>query len=59
MAFRDNTNYGKTYWLSINSDGNVYERSQEPKEGFVEHINQINGQSAGYWKYFTKLFTYL
>lgn len=60
MAFRDNTNYGKTYWLSINSDGNVYERSQEPKEGFVEHINQINGQSAGYWKeYYNGIVGYL
>lgn len=60
MAFRDNTNYGTTYWLSINSDGNVYERSQEPKEGFVEHINQMNGQSAGYWKeYYNGIVGYL
>lgn len=60
MAFRDNTNYGTTYWLSINSNGNVYERSQEPKEGFVEHINQMNGQPAGYWKeYYNGIVGYL
>lgn len=50
MAFRENRSFGTTYYLYINSDGNLYEKSAEPKEGFVQHINPNNGQPAGYWK---------
>ena len=50
MAFRENRSFGTTYYLYINSDGNLYEKSNEPKEGFVQHINPNSGQPAGYWK---------
>lgn len=50
MAFRENISFGTTYYLYINSDGNLYEKSAEPKEGFVQHINPNTGQPAGYWK---------
>ena len=50
MAFRENGSFGTTYYLYINSDGNLYEKSNEPKEGFVQHINPNSGQPAGYWK---------
>lgn len=50
MAFRENRSFGTTYYLYINSDGNLYEKSAEPKEGFVQHINPNTGQPAGYWK---------
>lgn len=50
MAFRENGSFGTTYYLYISSDGNLYEKSSEPKEGFVQHINPNNGQPAGYWK---------
>lgn len=50
MSFRENRSFGTTYYLYINSDGNLYEKSNEPKEGFVQHINPNSGQPAGYWK---------
>lgn len=50
MAFRENRSFGTTYYLYINSDGNLYEKSNEPKEGFVQHINPNSGQPAGYRK---------
>lgn len=50
MAFRENRSFGTTYYMYINSDGNLYEKSNEPKEGFVQHINPNTGQPAGYWK---------
>lgn len=60
MAFRENGNYGKTYYLNINSNGNLYERSNEPKEGFVEHINSQTGALTGYWKeYYNGLTGYI
>lgn len=39
-----------TYFLSINGKGNLYESSNEPKEGFVQHFNEMNGQPSGYWR---------
>lgn len=50
MGFRASVDYGKSYFLSINSNGNLYERSSEQKEGFVEHINQMTNKPSGYWK---------
>lgn len=39
-----------TYFLSINGKGNLYESSAEPKGGFVQHFNEMNGQPSGYWR---------
>ena len=36
--------------MNINGQGNVYERSTEPKPGFVEHYNENTKQLAGYWR---------
>lgn len=39
-----------TYYLGINSNGNLYESSKEPREGFVQHINPMTNQPSGYWR---------
>lgn len=47
MGLRDRS-VGNTVWLGIDSNGFVYERSDEPKEGFAQHINPMNNQPSGY-----------
>ena len=56
-GFRGSNNNGRTYYLSVNGNGNVYEKSKEPKEGFVEHINPNTGQLSGYWREYYNGFT--
>lgn len=56
-GFRNSNNNGRTYYLSVNGNGNVYEKSKEPKEGFVEHINPNTGQLSGYWREYYNGFT--
>lgn len=54
------SNSVKSMFLGINGNGNLYEKSKEPREGFVEHINPMTGQSVGYWKeYYNGLVGYL
>lgn len=50
MGFRESRQRGKTFWLGINASGCIYERSDEPKEGFSEHINPMTNQPSGYRK---------
>lgn len=38
-----------TYFLSINGNGDLYERSSEPKEGFEPHVDD-KGTITGYWR---------
>lgn len=56
-GFRNSNNNGRTYYLGVNGNGNVYEKSKEPKEGFVEHINPNTGQLSGYWREYYNGFT--
>ena len=49
-GFLDRGSQRHTYFLGINGDGNLYERSNEPKGGFVPHVNPMTGQPSGYWK---------
>ena len=56
-GFRDSNSNGRTYYLKINGNGNIYESSKDPKEGFVEHINTMTGQPSGYWREYYNGFT--
>lgn len=39
----------RTIYLGVNSNGNLYESSKEPKDGFVPHKNEQTG-SISYWR---------
>lgn len=56
-GFRNSNNSGRTFYLSVNGNGNVYEKSKEPREGFVEHINPNTGLLSGYWREYYNGFT--
>lgn len=50
MGFRGSSFDGTTYFLNISSSGSLYERSKEPKEGFVAHYKKEDGSLTGYWR---------
>lgn len=48
-GFITRKNNQTVYWMSINGMGNLYESSQEQKEGFVPHMNETT-RSISYWR---------
>lgn len=51
---------GTTYYLDVDTDGDVYMNSKEEKPGFVLHINEATKQPCGYRKkYYRGFFGYL
>lgn len=48
-GFITRNNNQHTYWLSINSEGNLYESSPEPREGFAPHVNEQT-KGVSYWR---------
>lgn len=60
MGFRDNRDFGKSYFLSFNYNGNLCEKSKEEKEGYVPYVNPMNNAPSGYWKeYYNGVVGYL
>lgn len=48
-GFLGRENNQNVYFLSINSQGNLYESSPTPKPGFVSHMNEKT-RSVNYWR---------
>lgn len=60
MAIRDNADFGKSYFLNFNGNGNLCEKSKEAKDGFVAYNNPMTGAFSGYWKeYYNGIVGYL
>ena len=59
-GFRQSNSNRKVYYLGIDGNGNLYESSKEPKEGFSAHTNPMTGEPAGYRReYYNGLVGYL
>lgn len=59
-GFRQSNSSRKVYYLGIDGNGNLYESSKEPKEGFSAHTNPMTGEPSGYRReYYNGLVGYL
>lgn len=49
-GFRDSGVQRNVYFLRFNNKGNLFESSNEPRQGFVPHYSEKDGRLTSYWR---------